>query len=73
MRTFLGVWSLGLFSLTFFSTSSKKKEKRLLIKTPNFDQQAKKLRTTPVKKPKNIRVIDITGHAYIVLMTDTSC
>ena len=23
--TFLGVWSLGLFSLTFFSTSSKKK------------------------------------------------
>ena len=26
MPTFLGVWSLGLFSLTFFSTSSKKRE-----------------------------------------------
>ena len=26
MPTFLGVWSLGLFSLTFFSTSSKKKQ-----------------------------------------------
>ena len=26
MPTFLGVWSLGLFSLTFFSTSSKKKK-----------------------------------------------
>ena len=26
MPTFLGVWSLGLFSLTFFSTSSKKKD-----------------------------------------------
>ena len=27
MPTYLGVWSLGLFSPTFFSTSSKKKKK----------------------------------------------
>ena len=27
MLSYLGVWSLGLFSPTFFSTSSKKKKK----------------------------------------------
>ena len=29
MLSYLGVWSLGLFSPTFFSTSSKKKKKNM--------------------------------------------
>ena len=32
------------------------------MKTPNFDKQAEKFLITPVKKLKNINVIDITGH-----------
>ena len=32
------------------------------MKTPNFDKQAEKFLITPVKKPKKINVIDITGH-----------
>ena len=31
MPTYLGVWSLGLFSPIFFSTSSKKKKKKKKI------------------------------------------
>ena len=32
------------------------------MKTPNFDKQAEKFLVTPVRKLKNINVIDITGH-----------
>ena len=32
------------------------------MKTPNFDKQAVKFLITPVKKLKNINVIDIIGH-----------
>ena len=32
------------------------------MKTPNFDKQTEKFLITPVKKLKNINVIDITGH-----------
>ena len=32
------------------------------MKTPNFDKQAEKFLIPPVKKLKNINVIDITGH-----------
>ena len=34
----------------------------LFSKTPNFDKQVEKFLKTPVKKLKNINVIDITGH-----------
>ena len=41
MPTYLGVWSLGLFSPIFFSTSSKKKKKKKLIKLPDLpDREA---------------------------------
>ena len=42
------------------------------MKTPNFDKQAEKVFITPVKKLKNINVIDMTGHGYVVLMPHTS-
>ena len=45
-----------------------KQTNQFLIKTSNFDKQAEKFLITPVKKPKNINVLDITGHAYVVLM-----
>ena len=32
------------------------------MKTPNFDKHAEKFLITPVKKLKNISVIDIVGH-----------
>ena len=32
------------------------------MKTSNFEKQAAKFLITPVKKLKNISVIDITGH-----------
>ena len=35
---------------------------QFLMKTPNFDNQAKKFLITPVKKLKSINVIEITGH-----------
>ena len=50
-----------------------KQADQFLIKTPNFDRQAEKFLITPVKKPKNINAIDITGHAYVVLVPHTSC
>ena len=35
---------------------------QFLMKTPNFDKQAEKFLITPVKKLKNINVIDIFRH-----------
>ena len=52
--------------------NSKKKRLTSFLKTRNFDKQAEKFLITPVKKQKNINVIDITGHAYVVLMPHTS-